>query len=346
MEIRSLLNDCKKIIDEYIIIISIFFGIMLYIPKVLVIFGVIVSENGLIINLIDLSTLIGQTILASGIFVAISKTIFFKKIFERVVCDVFYGENHLRRQSQEELEGIWHRVSSELYKHKFPGISAKIQDHILKTYFPSKHAYYYKNYRAVLIYKMSNKQGYVDIVEESHFLLTGMNESEPTNHKYRMCFNSDCEGDLENCSFAEVKLNGKQVLLNNAIVKLDETKKDDVEIKKESPVLEGNYYKLESGYCIYLDGKKKTYEFERRIKKSYPLITLNKINRTIFSKFVDGLSLTIIYPKDQLDVEFTKVGELGAFTSLCSKEEGIISQEYNEVIFPGQGYIINIDLKK
>lgn len=89
----------------------------------------------------ELFKVVGTTILASGVFMAIAKSHQFTNIFKDELREVIYANEHL--ELRNDLQDIWLKVSDALCKQKFV-INKDLLEKVKENYLPIDEEYYYK----------------------------------------------------------------------------------------------------------------------------------------------------------------------------------------------------------
>lgn len=322
----------KKLWKEYYLVLMLFgSAIILAAPKIyqLLGFGVIEENN----TFVDALFSISNSILASGVFAAIAKSALFREIFIEAIEDVFYKEEHLQKQSQSELKYIWQRLSKVIYNNKFPQISNKIQEYILKTYFPSEHKFYYANFTYMFkIEKHKEYKNYIEVTEEFDLNANDIEE----NSVYELSssvYTKKEEQNLCSCDVEYLSFNGESYL-------------NDFDKTSNAELFDSFYQIINNKGKVNFPQGISNCKIKVKIRRVYSLINLNKIKAVNFERFVDGLRVIIHYPKDEYEIDFSSLGSLGDFTDKGNSEIGFIYKEYNDIIFPNQGFLIYIDKKE
>ena len=83
----------------------------------------------------------GKTILASGVFAGILKLMQISGVFKEELEKLMFEPKFLKNRN--DIPSYWDKLSQELFKNKFPGISKKLLNDIKDTYFPTKSVTYY-----------------------------------------------------------------------------------------------------------------------------------------------------------------------------------------------------------
>ena len=90
------------------------------------------------------------TVLSSGVFAAVLKSIQFTGIFKNVIEEIILGTDFIENRSEANQQELWKATSKAIYKKKFPELSSLIENRILSSYLPTKQDYYYKDYIATI----------------------------------------------------------------------------------------------------------------------------------------------------------------------------------------------------
>nr|WP_320146306.1 hypothetical protein [uncultured Anaeromusa sp.] len=307
---------------------------MLLVPNLLIQIGGVIPSSENLVLFYGLLWQIAMTLLITGVYGIFSKTFFFKDLYESKLFDIFYGNNSLSRKSEAELESIWKRVSECMYKtDRFADITDSIEKHVLEKYLPSKQPYYFKNYVSVLEFSINtNDSSYIDIIEEVQFTLAGV-DKEASNivHKFTSTIDRNSGDELTSAKIIDYRVNGKSLII------------DDQQYLSPLNVSEEKSEKQLKIICkLPLEEQKEEYNLKIKTKQT-GVLSINKLKKIGFNRFVKGLDVIIKYPTDKLAIEFHKVGILKDFDSLCSNVNGMLCKKHSDVVFPCQGYLILID---
>src|SRR5690606_32898128 len=66
------------------------------------------------------------TILSSGVFAAVLKSIQFTGIFKNVIEEIILGTDFIENRSESNQQELWKATSKAIYKKKFPELSSLI----------------------------------------------------------------------------------------------------------------------------------------------------------------------------------------------------------------------------
>ncbi|HTE10681.1 MAG TPA: hypothetical protein VK645_06915 [Chitinophagaceae bacterium] len=164
----------------------------------------------------------GKTVLASGIFALLLKTIQFMGVFKEELSKIIYDAKFL--ENRKDLPEVWENVSRVMFKNKFPKISQAIMHDIRNLYFPTEHVLYYDDYKQILEIELIDEEAQkIEVRQHSTFTIYPKDKKEKFTQQTtnRLYFNkSKDEVFLEITSY---KINDKeknlfylQMLLINA----------------------------------------------------------------------------------------------------------------------------------
>lgn len=262
---------------------------------------------------------LGKTMLASGIFALLLKTIQFMGVFKEELSKVIYDAKFL--SNRQDLPEVWEKVSKELFKNKFPSISKKLLKDITETYFPTKHFTYY------------------DDLE--HFIVINEIGDGMIEQKYTTCLNIHC-ASIGECFYEYSSIMDFKDTKEDITYTVKKIKVDDVEVSPHrTQTVDNLQKKLTTKFEISLKGKDK-YKIEREEHKKY---SLHYDNIVYFSaiKITNNLVLDIQHPSD-IEVVLRKCGTINEFelrrNTTTSKQF-----RYTGIIYPQQGYIITLNKK-
>lgn len=264
---------------------------------------------------------LGKTILASGIFALLLKTVQFMGVFKEELSKVVYDPKFLA--NRKDLEEIWEGVSKVLFKNKFPKISKEVTHDIGHLYFPTDHVLYYDDYKQIIEIEMidSHKE-IVKVMQHSTFYVYPKSKTEKFLHKT----SNDIQFEKDR---SEVSFDIKKFLING---------------EEKSPTVTTSVDKttLKTFYEIELKGED-FYKFETCIEKKYSLIYDNAVG-TIKDFLIHDFSLKL-HLKGGIKIDFYNVGTLKKFKIVGVTNENYREYEYTGMIYPKQGYLFFIKKK-
>jgi hypothetical protein len=314
---------------------------------------------------------LGSTILLSGVSSIILQIFSSISFFQREMVKTFYDilssdDKYLATIDYHHLRKNWKILSKYLYKRKFSEISDDLSDIISDKYFPRNHPVYYEDYRTDTIIKQlegGNKNDeYVRLIETISLNIVANSKHEDVFYT----FSSSIPKLSENDEITEVKIhkfdingknhldiekleilkvrNGDKVTFENKedILKHFKEKQEKDHNKEESAIEEENSC---VGYHI------KTKEFKGS-KKYSVLIELEKVyslKTNMFKSYnavriVKDCHVFIDHP-EEMSLEFKNLGTVKKFKSINEKSKNILSEEYEGLILPSQGYVVGLRLK-
>lgn len=229
----------------------------------------------------------GTAVLASGIFTAVLKSFQFTGIFQEELAKVLYGSEYLAGQDRKFIEQMWKSVSKALYTKKFPSLDNKIEEVIMKTYLPSDHKFYFKDFRLWFSNIEITNEGGEDYVSYDHMV------------KGRIIPIED-GGKFKWINRYEVK-NDKNSIRKILLFKLelaDGTEQDLTEDLKVASASKKSF--LETELDCQLE-----YMFTKIEKRKFRLsIPPNEIQRFEISKVTDGMIVNYDYNPEAVRVTF------------------------------------------
>src|SRR5579862_1646732 len=121
-------------------------GFKIAIPFITVAVGLVFLATGVFVDfdnpkVHELFLLIGKSLLAGGVVAAIIKSMQFTGLFKSELTEVIFEPKFL--ENRKDLQSYWEKVSMELFKNKFPDISAKLLKDISTIYFPTNASVYH-----------------------------------------------------------------------------------------------------------------------------------------------------------------------------------------------------------
>lgn len=263
----------------------------------------------------DLLEKAGLTMLSSGIFTAILKSLQFTGIFKEEITKVMIGTDFIKNRN--DLPILWKEISKTIYNRKFPKISEDLENRILQTYFPTNENFYYEDYNV------------------------SINISE-INDDFEIFYEQVCEYKVvldSNSSIALLQIESEisdddddnSKIINELVYFL----KDGInlELKEDPSTIENPKKTL---YKIELTNKKE-FLIKSKYRRKYPLKNENyKLFR--MKHFTKGMSVFVNFPTN-VRVSFFNIGLISGFVNLNEDFPNHICRIHkNDIILPQQGF--------
>jgi hypothetical protein len=262
----------------------------------------------------DLVKSIGNAILIGGIFAVLLKSIQFIGIFKEELSKLIYEPKALG--NRVDLPEIWEKMSTVLFKNKFPRISDKLLKDVKEKYFPTTEVSYYENAEHEIDIKVTDK-------EQKILLITCKVTLDV------ICENASTKTFYE---FGYLKKNGNYKLKKMIISGKDCSLHQPSEKNVNNEIFEN--------YNIKLSGSEK-----HRIEKTFErTMSLNEDGLYIFmaKKMFHKLKVQIHHESD-IKLELKKMGTISDFNT---KKDKPLFKEYlcEGLVYPEQGYLINLKI--
>ncbi|GAA4464058.1 hypothetical protein GCM10023093_13670 [Nemorincola caseinilytica] len=273
----------------------------------------------------DLVIKLGELGLGAGIFTFMMKSFQYTNVFKEELIKVISTTQYLA--NRKDLSDYWAKVSRVLFEDKFPDISHRLLEDIRKFYLPTNSIMYYEGTEHTIEILLDNElTGECRLKRK--FKLKAIPEHSNCEHFYTFGISIPA-AYIGAATFAtKVYVNG-QIKLETAL-----RQKEDFVAK------DGNFGKE---FSVELFGEQE-YDIKREEEVSYNIYNDN-ILFFQSNKILKGLTVNLHYPKDKLTIEFKKCGTLAKYNS----DENITANSarfvYDGLIYPEQGYYINIRKK-
>jgi len=260
---------------------------------------------------------LGKTILASGIFALLLKTVQFLGVFKEELSKVVYDQKFLA--NRKDLMEVWENTSKIIFKNKFPKISKRLLKDITENYFPSQNFYY---------------------EDLEHFITITFADQNVVEVSYTVNLEIISSAQNEKCVFefmsaVSFKESEEEIEIPIRTLKIDGV----LSFPETTKSITNNT--LITKHTIALQGKD-SYKIERHEIRRY---RLDFDNILYFRAIVltNNLTVTLDHP-DNLSVDFRKCGTIMDFTQHRNTQH-VKQFRYNGVIYPQQGYIITLNKK-
>lgn len=257
----------------------------------------------------------GLTILSSGIFAAILKSLQFTGIFKEEISKVMVGTEFI--ENRNDLPELWKEISKSIYKRKFPKISEYLESRILNDYFPTNASFYYEDYNVSICIEEINEDFEISYWQTCEYKVILDNDAE-------MAIIS-LETEISEDDDEESKIINELVYFQKNGIDVD---LEEDESTKHNP--KKTLYKIE------LTGNKE-FIIKSKYKRKYSLKNENyKLFR--MKHLTHGMHVSISFPKN-IRVSFFNIGLINGFKSLNEDFTNHICRIHrNDIILPQQGF--------
>lgn len=257
----------------------------------------------------------GKSILAGGIFAILLKAIQFMGVFKEELAKVIYEPKHL--SVREDLPELWEKMSTVLFKDKFPLISNKLLKDVKEIYFPTKEVSYYDNTEHIIELKIIDKENCVIqlVVTSSMNVIC---ESKDTKTIYEFGHSKDEKS-------------------RHTITKFSIDGDGAPQYETASKQIGGTEYEISK---VHLTGKEK-YAIEKVVERN---LHLNDDNVSAFhaTKIFSKLKVQI-HHDPEIELEFNKAGTLRDY-QVKKQRHNFKEYYYEGLIYPQQGYYLTLRL--
>jgi hypothetical protein len=257
---------------------------------------------------------IGNAILVGGVFAVLLKSIQFMGVFKEELTKLIYEPKTL--ENRIDLPEMWEKMSTVLFRNKFPKISDKVLKDVKDRYFPTSEVSYYENCEHEIGIRIKNKDTRTLLITYN-VSLDVVCEKSDSKTKYEFGY-SKKHNDYK---LLKLKVNGIDQMLpkaNSRIMSNEEFERYEIPLKgKERHKIELNF---ERSLCLDLE--------------TYHLF--------IAKKMFHKLKVQIHHDSD-VKVELKKMGTITDYNKKKDKEQ---FKEYicEGIIYPEQGYLIDLRL--
>ncbi len=266
-------------------------------------------------------TTLGGSVLASGIFALILKSVQFLGVFKEELNTIIFYTKFLKNRI--DLPIFWEKVTKELVKDRFPHIHGGIMNDVKDTYLPTSTVHYYDNCVNIIEIKLIElERKIISVRQKSSFTIIPSENNQKFAHPYwnRIICPPHCP--FTDSVINSLKINGVE---KNGSFKINKNKSDG---------------SLITEFEVPLSGEKNGYRMEIDVTKTYSLIEDNIIsytNRYIQNNFKVQIFL------EGVKIKFHECGTLGNFKTIHNRPE-FIEKVYTGLIYKRQGYIIYLEL--
>jgi len=264
---------------------------------------------------------IGKSILVSGIFAIVLKSIQFMGVFKDELSDIIYKQKYL--DNRKDIKEVWENVSKIIFKNKFPKISKSITGDIENIYFPTKHVLYYDEYKQTLEIELIDPVNEkIRVKQHSEYIVYPTSKNDKLNLKTQNTLRFNKSKEEVGIKIQKFTVNGKDI-------------EPVIDQKIEASC-------LRTWFTVVLTGEE-SYKFETIIEKEYSL----KYDRIIGTKkdyIIHDFNLKILL-KGELKINFLDAGTFNNFKPANVINEHYREYDYRGIIYPKQGYILVVEKK-
>lgn len=257
----------------------------------------------------------GLTVLSSGIFAAVLKSLQFTGIFKDEISKVMIGTDFIKNRN--DLPQLWKDISKTIYKSKFPHISDFLEDRILNDYFPTNAQFYYEDYSVSINIHEINENFDIAYTQTCEYRVILDNNVE----EVQLSLESQISDDDDSTTSI---LNKLEFFLIDGV---------NIELKEDSTTIDNPKKTL---YKIPLKGKKE-FNIKSKYNRKYPL--KNENYKLFRMKYIThGMHVSVNFPND-VRVSFFNIGLINGFKNLNEDFPNHICRIHrNDIILPQQGF--------
>lgn len=256
----------------------------------------------------------GYSILGSGVFASILKSIQFVGIFKDELSKVVTGDEFI--ENRKDLPVLWKKITQKVYNEKFPEVSDHLEDMLMKYYLPADSKHYYRDYTVTIdIHNLSDDFviEYTHTNEYTIVLATDVNET--MLHLGATIIAQD-DAEIKN-EVIHFSVNGKDEKINRE----ESTNRD--EVVKEFK------YLLNSG--------EREYKIRIQFERKYSLRGEN-YKKFVLHAYLRRMDVLINHPED-VAVSFFNIGCVTKFRKLHIGIRNQIHRRHDDgLIMPHQGF--------
>ncbi|MDR3680190.1 MAG: hypothetical protein P4L41_09505 [Flavipsychrobacter sp.] len=263
---------------------------------------------------------IGKVFLGTALFTFMIKSFQYSGVFKAELTKIIFEPQYL--ETKKDLPIYWDKLSRVLFEDKFKGISHKLLTDIRDKYLPTNSIMYYEDSEHVIEIILNNKTT-GEATLKRKFTFNAVAENPKELHAYTFGISIPYKTNALDLKYkTEVKVDG------------------DIRIDfKDIPD-----FTIQDGALV------KQFSVELTGRTRYKIIRTEEINYNLYydnilffqaNKIYNNLRVDIHYPKNYLNIEFKKCGTLLPYI----KDDPTSSTAqfmYNGIIYPEQGYYINI----
>lgn len=256
----------------------------------------------------------GYSILGTGVFASVLKSIQFTGIFRTELREIINSDEFIK--NRKDLPLLWRKITMKLYNEKFPEVSNHLEDMLIAHYLPSNSKHYYKAYSVTVdIHSLSDEME-IEYTQTNDFTMILATDATETWLHLGSRITPQDNNKIVN-ELVYFKVNGE----DKKIEQTDSTK--DINNSSE--------------YKYLLSNGLKRYDIEIRFKRKYSLRNEN-YKKFILHAYLKRMDVLINHPKDVV-VSFFNIGCVHSFRKLHVDIKNQIHRRHDKgLIMPYQGF--------
>lgn len=300
--VQNFKNYLYKNLHWVLIIISIF----------LIILGYKFADESNLID--DILRNTGYSILGSGVFASILKSIQFVGIFKDELSKVVTGDEFI--ENRKDLPLLWKKITQKVYNEKFPEVSDHLEDMLMTHYLPANSKHYYRDYTVTVDIHNLSDDFIIEYTQTNEYTIVLATDISETVLHLGSTIIAEEEAEIKN-NITYFSVNGKNETLNE-----EESTKDNEMVKE---------------YKYLLNGGEKEYKIQIQFERKYSLHNEN-YKKFILHAYLKRMDVLINHPAD-VAVSFFNIGCVTKFRKLHIGIKNQIHRRHDEgLIMPHQGF--------
>lgn len=236
-----------------------------------------------------------------------------------------FGADHLKQR--RDLPELWSQITSIICQEKFPQLAERLRADVLANYVPAEKDFYYSDYsRECTIRVEGDDPDIVTLYEELDFRLHPADPNKEVTYTYRSSCDSRTPAQLTRVDLHRLDIDE----VDHQVGMVEEEYDDEFGGKG-----------LTQSYVIPLKGKD-GYRIRRAMTRRL-CITKDPVVEISSNQFILGCVTKFRSEEPTLAPVFQSVGTAD-FDDRSMGPDGhwLVHREYNELMFPRQGYILFI----
>ncbi|NAS13871.1 hypothetical protein [Poritiphilus flavus] len=264
------------------------------------------------------------TVLSSGVFAAVLKSIQFTGIFKSVIEEIILGTDFIENRSEKNQQELWKATSKAIYKKKFPELSDLVENRILQTYLPTTKKHYNRDFVITINISEINDDFVISYTQ---------------TFKYDIVLDESVD-ESEIISKLSISQEDEESGFKNDIIFYTVNDKD---VEPEEIDNDNKNYVVTKVPLISENGNR-VFRIHKKVERRYSLKNENyKLIR--MATFTKGIDVVISFPEN-VGVSFFNIGNVNFFEEEHVDVKNQISRSHrNDVILPFQGFGMSFELK-
>jgi hypothetical protein len=289
--------------------------ILIVISLILISLGYFLNDKENLID--DILRNVGYSIIGTGVFASILKSIQFVGIFKDELSKVVTGDEFIK--NRKDLPQLWKKITQKVYNEKFPEVSDHLEDMLMTYYLPSNSKHYYRDYTVTIDIHSISDDFIIEYTQTNEYTIVLASDAEETVLQIGSTITEQENTDVKN-EIKFFKVNG---------------------VHKEIEKVEDTNEKV-NDFRFTLNGGEREFKIEIQFERKYSLHNEN-YKKFILRAYLKRMDVLVNHPED-VAVSFFSIGSVTKFRKLHIGIKNQLHRRHDEgLIMPFQGFGLSFE---